>query len=130
MTMNKPVYYRRMFLIAAFWNWSIAIGSTVFYRPLFSKLGMPIPESPVWLLMFLGCVFVFGIGYYWVGNRPPPSKPRCCQVGDYRQGDGFRFSFVFLLYGSGSFSICWSGCWRFDFCRIIPRIYTGFPANA
>ncbi|MEP6868813.1 MAG: hypothetical protein ABJA20_09870 [Novosphingobium sp.] len=62
MTKPRPT----LFLIAAFWNWAIAI-STVIAPALVYQLTMPIP-APANLAMtylFMGLVLVFGIGYFW-----------------------------------------------------------------
>lgn len=36
------------------------------YNILFPLFGMELPKYPVFLLMFLGLAFVYGLGYYWV----------------------------------------------------------------
>jgi len=68
--MQKEKYYRKLFIIGAFWNWTISLTTLAIYRPFFSFFNMKIPESPVWLFMFLGAVFVFGIGYFLVALDP------------------------------------------------------------
>lgn len=55
-----------LFLIAALWNWSIAVSA--FALPgLVYRLTMPIPapDNLAMTYLFMGLVLVFGIGYFW-----------------------------------------------------------------
>ena len=66
--MEKENYYKKLFLIAAIWNWGATIPFFCAYEPIFNLLGERVPTSPVWLQLFLALAFVFGIGYYWVSK--------------------------------------------------------------
>lgn len=64
--MPKQDYYRKLFFWGAIWNFMATVPFVLGYRMLFPLLGMASPRYPVFLLMFLGLCFVFGLGYYWV----------------------------------------------------------------
>lgn len=60
--------YQKMFFFGAVWNW-VAAGSTALgYKILFPLFNMQLPAYPVFLLLFLGLCFVYGIGYFWVSQ--------------------------------------------------------------
>ena len=66
--MPKENYYRKMFFIGAIWNWVATITLCFGYKALFPVYDMALPRYPVFLLMFSGLCFVFGLGYYWVSR--------------------------------------------------------------
>ena len=61
-----------MFLVAAIWNWVLAIGFLSLSRidiNLFLAFGLDIPNTMLWFDSFMGMVFVFGIGFYIVSKN-------------------------------------------------------------
>ena len=66
--MPKQDYYKKMFFVGAIWNWAATSTFIFGYKILFPLFGMELPGYPVFLMMFLGLCFVFGIGYYWVSR--------------------------------------------------------------
>ena len=61
-----------MFIVAAIWNWALAIGFFVLSRidiNLFLAFGLDIPNTLLWFDSFMGMVFVFGIGFYIVSTN-------------------------------------------------------------
>ena len=61
-----------MFLAAAIWNWTLAIGFLLLSRidiNLFLVFGLDIPNTMLWFDSFMGMVFVFGIGFYLVSKN-------------------------------------------------------------
>jgi len=66
--MPKENYYRKMFLIGAIWNWVATAPLFFGYKMILPLYGMELPRYPVFLLLFSGLCFVFGIGYYWVSR--------------------------------------------------------------
>ena len=66
--MTKENYYRKMFFVSALWNWLATIPLFFGYKMLFPVYDMALPRYPVFLLLFSGLCFVFGIGYYWVSR--------------------------------------------------------------
>ncbi|MDI6798053.1 MAG: hypothetical protein QMD09_13985, partial [Desulfatibacillaceae bacterium] len=58
--------YRTLFYLGALYNFAVALSAFAFSGRIFPMLGMEVPADPMWFELFLGAVFVFGIGYYWV----------------------------------------------------------------
>ena len=55
-----------MFRIAAFFNFSVAVLLGLFQEYILPILGMEPLANEAMFHLFLGLVFVFGIGYYWI----------------------------------------------------------------
>ena len=68
MTSYNPTYYKYLFLFAAVFNWLITVSWAVAYPQIFSLLGIAPVTEPLFLHLFLALAFIFGIGYYRVGN--------------------------------------------------------------
>ena len=66
--MPRENYYKRMFFVGAVWNWLATVPFAIGYRFLFPLLGLPDPNYVVFLQLFLGLAFVYGLGYYWVSR--------------------------------------------------------------
>lgn len=67
--MDRSRYHRLMFLIAAIWNWVLAVVFLVLPRiniNYFLLGGYTIPPTLIWFDCFMGEVFAFGIGFYLV----------------------------------------------------------------
>lgn len=61
-----------MFLAAAIWNWLLAISFFSLSRidiNLFLTFGLDIPNTMLWFDSFMGMVFVFGLGFYFVSKN-------------------------------------------------------------
>jgi len=61
-----------MFIVAAIWNWTLAIGIIALSRidsNLFRAIDFAIPNTLLWFDSFMGMVFVFGIGFYIVSKN-------------------------------------------------------------
>jgi len=60
-----------MFLIAALWNWTLAITFLILPRidtNYFVATGLEIPNTMLWFDSFMGLVFAFGLGFYLVSK--------------------------------------------------------------
>jgi hypothetical protein len=60
-----------MFLLAAIWNWTLAIAFLVLPRidiNYFPATGLVIPNTMLWFDSFMGLVFAFGLGFYFVSK--------------------------------------------------------------
>ncbi len=66
--MPKQDYYKKMFFAGAVWNLVATLTFAVGYKMVFPMFNMEMPRYPVFMLMFLGLAFIFGIGYYWVSR--------------------------------------------------------------
>jgi hypothetical protein len=68
---ERNSYNRYLFLIGAVWNWIAALSFiliTIIDKEQLEIVTDIIPETLFWLQGFMGAVFVFGIGYYWVST--------------------------------------------------------------
>ncbi len=70
--MDRERYHRLMFLTAALWNW--ILGAAFFVLPridvgYFPSTGLVIPNTLLWFDSFVGLVFVFGLGFYFVSQN-------------------------------------------------------------
>ena len=70
--MDRERYHRLMFLTAALWNW--ILGAAFFVLPridvgYFTSTGLVIPNTLLWFDSFVGLVFVFGLGFYFVSQN-------------------------------------------------------------
>ncbi|MHA2352764.1 MAG: hypothetical protein ACXABX_06555 [Candidatus Thorarchaeota archaeon] len=69
--MDRERYHRLMFLLAAIWNWTLAIAFLVLPRidiNYFPATGLVIPNTMLWFDSFMGLVFAFGLGFYFVSK--------------------------------------------------------------
>ena len=66
--MDKEKYYKKLFFIAALYNWTASVLFFFTYDYFFPIIGEKVPDSPVFLKQALGLVFAFGLGYYWVSR--------------------------------------------------------------
>ncbi|MHA1649038.1 MAG: hypothetical protein ACTSYB_02500 [Candidatus Helarchaeota archaeon] len=66
--MERTDFYKYLFFLTAIWNWIIALPLLFIYERVLQNFGMIIPNSPLWIQLFAGFVFLFGIGYYIVSR--------------------------------------------------------------
>jgi hypothetical protein len=63
-------YEKKLFFVGALWNWGAAMlffGLSVVNKELLTYFHK-IPETMLWYYCFLGAVFIFGIGYFWISQ--------------------------------------------------------------
>ena len=63
-------YYRLLFVTAAIWN-LLTAGAVLFLLTDASfrrEMGFPGPSDTISLQLLAACLFVFGLGYYWVSR--------------------------------------------------------------
>jgi len=100
--MPKESYYRKMFFIGAIWNWVATVSFAFGYPVLFPWFGMKLPLYPVFLQLFLGLAFIFGIGYYWV-SRNIYNNHAIVKLGIIGKIFVFLMLLVYLIEGSVTF---------------------------
>ncbi|MGD9396644.1 MAG: hypothetical protein PVJ05_09475 [Candidatus Thorarchaeota archaeon] len=69
--MERERYHRLMFIVAAIWNCTLAIGFLILPRidiNYFLATGLAIPNTMLWFDSFMGLVFAFGLGFYFVSK--------------------------------------------------------------
>jgi len=94
--MQNAGYFKKLFVVGALWNWGAAIffsGISIFYQPLLPYFLNEIPENMLWFHLFLGLAFVFGLGYYWIGQETERNRD-IIKMGII----GKAFVFCMLLY--------------------------------
>ena len=62
----KRGYYRGLFLISALYDLILGIIFTFFYKPVFSLLGVPLPEFTGYISLIGVFLIVLGVGYYYI----------------------------------------------------------------
>jgi hypothetical protein len=63
-------YYRWLFITAAIWN-LLSAGAVLFLLTdarFRREMGFPGPSDTISLQLLAACLFVFGLGYYWVSQ--------------------------------------------------------------
>ncbi len=63
-------YYRRLFVVAAAWN-TLSGGAVLFLLTnvkFRQAMGLAGSADPIGLQLLASCLFVFGLGYYWVSR--------------------------------------------------------------
>jgi len=63
---SKKSYYKKLFLIAALYDFVLGITFLFFYKPLFNALKIPIPPDSSYLSLSAAFVLVLGIAYYFI----------------------------------------------------------------
>ena len=101
--MERADYFRKLFVAGAIWNWLAALSLTLGYKWYFPLFKMDLPQYPVFLILFLGLAFVFGIGYYWV-SRDITKNHGIVKMGII----GKVFVFVVLLSAGMKGQVAWA----------------------
>ena len=61
----SPEMSRKMFRLAALFNWVVSLGLFLAPGSFLGLLGIvPVPEQSLWVQQFAGLVFFFGVGYW------------------------------------------------------------------
>jgi hypothetical protein len=72
----NPGQTKRLFLVAALFNWLVALGLLLDASLLFGLFHVtPAPVASLFLYWFAGLVAVFGLGYFWVSRDPARNRP-------------------------------------------------------
>jgi len=67
---------RIMLLTAAIFNWAVAFALLFNAQLLFNLFRVtPLPTEPLFLHLFAGLVFAFGVGYFWASRDPAGNIP-------------------------------------------------------
>ena len=56
-----------MFLVAAAFNWLVAVALAIPGSPAWRLVGVPPPEQTLFLHLFVALVAIFGVAYFWIG---------------------------------------------------------------
>ncbi len=66
--MDRSLYYKRLFVVGAIWNWGAAILFFFASAMVLAMLGMAPVNYPGIMQLAMALVFALGIGYYWVSK--------------------------------------------------------------
>jgi hypothetical protein len=95
--MEKKEYYKYLYLLAAIWNWIVAISLLLlsFVTPdVMISFGVDIPPSLVFLQMLFVLVGIFGVGFFII-YRDIESNHGIVQMSVLEK---LLFFLVFLIY--------------------------------
>ena len=65
---------KRLFIVAAIFNFSVAVMLGGFQSIFLPILGMEPLDNTAFLHLFMALVFVYGLGYYWVACNPETNR--------------------------------------------------------
>jgi len=93
-----------MFLTAALWNWIFAIAFLVLPRidmNYFLVTGLVIPNTMLWFDSFMGLVFAFGLGFYFV-SRNLKENHGLIQMAVFEKTWVFLIAILWSVFGQAS----------------------------
>ena len=127
--MPRQSYYKKLFLLAAFWNWVATALFFVAWMPLFSLIGMTPPASPIFLHLFLALAFVFGIGYFWV-SRDLFGNLAVVRMGILGKGAVFALMAFYWIKGAIPFLLVTTGVVDLIFAVLFAEFLLGQRNNS
>jgi len=81
--MDKIHYYKLLFLVAAIWNWAVAVLFfliAIVAPTTFETLGMAIPNSMAWFESAMTFIGVFGVAFF-IASRDPEANRGIAMTG-------------------------------------------------
>lgn len=71
-SLDRLSYHKNMYIIAAIWNWILAVGFLILPRIDIGYFSIAGPVAPpptlLWFDSFFGLVFAFGLGFYFISK--------------------------------------------------------------
>lgn len=64
--MEKKTFYKYLFLLTAIWNFLVSLPFMFLYETFAVNWGLIVPNTPIWIELFLAIVFIMGIGYFLI----------------------------------------------------------------
>ena len=108
---GKGIYEKNLFFTGALWNWSAAMfffSLSVFDKQLLVYFHN-IPQTMLWYYCFLGAVFIFGLGYYWVSKELVKNRD-IIKMGIAGKTIVFTLFLIYLFKGEITFLLFLAGC--------------------
>ncbi|TFG09713.1 hypothetical protein EU538_04145 [Candidatus Thorarchaeota archaeon] len=115
--MNKESYYEWLFKVGAVFNWIMAVSflvGSVAVADIFALFGTTDPPTLFFLHALLGLIFVYGIGYYMVGQDITKNRG-IVWLGVLSKLTFFAFCVIYFLLGDLSLIIVVFGSFDFFF---------------
>ncbi len=123
--MDKEKYYKWLFIIGAFFNWIVSVSfliSSIAIPDIFPLFGTVYPPTLFFLHALLGLIFVYGIGYFIVGQDIHKNQG-CVWLGIISKLSFFAFCLIYFLLGDLTIIIVIFGSFDFVFaCLFIEYI--------
>lgn len=101
---DRGKHHRVMFLIAALWNWILAVTFLLLPRidiNYFLLSGVEAPPTLLWFDSFMGLVFAFGIGFYIV-SRSTKENHGLIEIAIFEKMWVFVVGLCYFLVGQAS----------------------------
>jgi len=124
----KETYEKNLFLIGALWNWGAAIlfvGLSVVNKQLLAYFHN-IPQTMLWYYCFLGAVFIFGIGYYWISKDVSRNRD-IIKMGIIAKIMVFLMFFIYLFKGEITILLFLAGCVDLIFTILFVKVLVHTP---
>jgi hypothetical protein len=94
-----------MYIIAAIWNWILAIGFLILPRIDIGYFAIAGPVDPpntmLWFDSFFGLVFAFGLGFYLI-SRSTKENHGLIQIAVFEKTWVFVMGLIYFLLGQAS----------------------------
>ena len=98
--MKKKGYYKGLFLTSAVYDLILGIIFTFFYKPIFSLLGVPLPEFGGYLSLIGVFLIVLGVGYYYISRGDLVKNRDLIKVGTLYKFAYALVAFYYLFTGT------------------------------
>lgn len=98
--MGKGGYYKGLFLTSAIYDLVLGIIFTFFYKPVFTLLGVPLPEFAGYLSLIGVFLIVLGIGYYYIAMGDLKKNRDLIKVGTLYKFAYAIVAFFYLILGT------------------------------
>ncbi|TFG04776.1 hypothetical protein EU538_11985 [Candidatus Thorarchaeota archaeon] len=115
--MDKEIYYKWLFKVGGVFNWLMAVSflvGSLAVADIFALFGTTDPPTLFFLHALLGLIFVYGIGYYMVGQDITKNRG-IVWLGVLSKLSFFSFCVTYFLLGDLSFIIVVFGSFDFFF---------------
>ena len=123
--MDKEKYYKWLFIVGAVFNWIISVSlfiGSLAIPEIYALFGTTYPPTLFFLHALFGLIFVYGIGYFIVGQDIHKNRG-CVWLGIFSKLSFFAFCVIYFLLGDLTFIIVVFGSFDLVFaCLFIEYI--------
>jgi hypothetical protein len=125
---EKRTYENNLFFIGALWNWCAAtlfFGLSIVNKQLLTYYH-DIPQTMLWYYCFLGAVFIFGLGYYWISKDVSRNRD-IIKMGIIGKALVFLMFLIYLFKGEITILLFLAGCVDLIFTILFIRVLMRIP---
>ncbi|MCX6746574.1 MAG: hypothetical protein NTU63_00365 [Candidatus Pacearchaeota archaeon] len=94
----KERYYKKLFLISAIYDILLGIVFTFFYKPVFSLLGIPLPDFAGYISLIGVFLIVLGVGYYYISRGDLAKNRDLIKIGILYKFAYSSVAFFYLIF--------------------------------